>query len=330
MASLWVYLLGSESGEDIKIGHSSKNTVGERLNSVNDSQMTRERYHLLAAVLGSRKDETKLHRHFSHLRREDKGNRQEYFWADAELVEYAAWLRSQWFAAVDEEMSKEDAASTLQSDDWMPGPHRRMPKPISDPTKMIQDWETLPSVLSGTPWSWFPNPKASIQDYFTPPEILNAAREGMGGLDLDAASHWLANRTHKVPRYFHAGYSAFEHEWERRVWLNPPYGENPVWWERVLEQIEKGNVEQICILSPVWAFTTAAARPLMAISSAMILLQPTPKFWGNSENRTGVNHPHAIVYIGHRRGEVLESLSPFGIPMLFDNEVFAGVDCAPA
>lgn len=319
MSSQWVYIFGERSGVDIKIGRTQAATAASRLLGVNNEQTTSESYVCLAAVVGSGKDEAILKRTFAHLRRE-KGAKTEYFHPEPELVEYAAWLRSQWFISPDGRDEREGFAQ-VESDVWLPGHGRRIPMPVPDPEKMVQDYEVLGGALESTAWAWFPNAKQSIQDYFTPPDIMEAVKRGMGGIDLDAASHWLANQKHKIDRYFHIGHSAFEHDWEGKVWLNPPYGENDEWWPRALKFVESGQVEQLAILSPVWAFTTQIARPLMDRSTALLLLSPTPKFWGNDTRsaktgklRTGSNMPHAIVYIGHRPSEVLTALRPFGIP----------------
>lgn len=311
--SQWIYVFGERSGRDLKIGHTAASVASTRLDSVNGEQTTEEDYVCLAAVVGSTKDEESIKRAFERFKR-PKGRKTEYFWPEQEVVEYAAWLRSQWFVSPNG-MDEREGWARVESDVWLPdGAQRRIPQPEHNPEQIIQDFEDLDGPLAGTAWSWLPNPKASIQDYFTPLPIIDAVREGMGEIDLDAASHWLANRTLRIPRYFHIGYSAFEHEWGGRVWLNPPYGENEKWWPRALEFVESGQVEQICLLSPVWAFTTGIAKPLMERSSALVLLAPTPKFWGNSDGREGSNMPHAIVYIGDRTPQVLNALRPFGIP----------------
>ena len=314
MSGKWIYLFGERNGVDIKIGETKASRADIRLGTVNGDQTTMENYVCLAAAVGATKDETRLKEYFGHLQRQDKGTRKEYFRPEPELVEYAAWLRAQWFVSPDGEDERE-GFDVVDPTFWTPDPYRRMSKPPDDPTKFIQDYDTWGGPLAGTAWSWLPNPKASVQDYFTPPEIVDAAREGMGGIDLDAAGHPRANRELRIPRIFLMSYSAFDNDWEGKVWLNPPYGENDRWWPRVMEFVDSGQVEQICILSPVWAFTTQIARPLMERADAMLLLEPTPKFWGNSEGRTGTNNPHAIVYIGDRRREVLGALSSFGIPM---------------
>lgn len=307
MSDLWVYILGETSGEDIKIGHTKGQVIGPRLADVNEEQTTNAEYVLLAAVRGSLKDERFLKQHFEQYRRHDKGKRTEYFLPADPLVQYAAWLRSRWWAAVDAGAELFDYPAEDPSH-WYPEPSRRHSKPQDDPFKMVQDYEVAPGALPG-PWSWFPNPTSSFQDYFTPTEVIDAARRAMGGIDLDAASHWAANRLHQIPDYFDSGRDAFKHDWHGRVWLNPPYGNNGPWFNRALEFIESGAVSQLCMLSPMWAFTTGIASGFMEASSAISILSPTPKFWGNAEGKTGTNQPHAVVYVGPRVAEFREAFS---------------------
>lgn len=315
VSDLWVYILGEREGRDLKIGKTASTTLKPRIKDINQEQTTNESYVLLCAVRASTKDEKALHAHFDFCRRGDKGTKLEYFLPDERLLEYVHWLRAQWWAVIDEELAAPDAPS-VEPDLWLPGPYGRgLSIPERDPEMLIQPWQILEGTLAGTAWDWMPDPRPSIQDFYTPPEIVQAAREAMGDVDLDAASHWLANRTHRIADYFTIGRSAFEHDWHGRVWLNPPYGNNAPWFDRIIQFVDSGMVEQICILSPVWVFNTVIAMPIMDRVSGMILLSPTPKFWGHRDGRTGKNHPHAIVYIGERTAEFFEAFRPFGIPM---------------
>lgn len=315
MSDLWVYVLGEKSGADVKIGHTRDETLQARLRSVNGSQTTMEEYVLLAGVRGSLKDETRLKRHFDHHRRTDKGSRQEYFHPHPDVTEYVHWLRAQWWAVVDDELRLEDAAA-VAPEQWMPdGPARRLAAPEPDVEVMVQEWQILEGPLAGTAWDWMPDPKPSIQDYYTPTELIDAARQAMGDIDLDAASHWCANRQHHIRDYFTIGRSAFEHPWHGRVWLNPPYGNNGRWFDRIDEMVAQGAIDQLCMISPVHAFNTRKARDtIMRHISAMVLLSPAPVFWGNSDGRTGTNLPHAVIYIGDRRREFFHAYADHGIP----------------
>lgn len=307
MSSTWIYILGEKRGRDMKIGRTTKPTVAGRIANVNGTQHSDAEYILLAAVRGESKDEVAMHDYFAEWRQTGRGSHREYYDPVDELVEYAAWLRSEWYASVDEHDALLDAP-VEDPTHWLPTPTRRSPRPVEVEGEMFQPYETAPGALPG-PWAWFPNPRTSFQDYFTPPEIIDAARKAMGGIDLDAASHWAANRVHKIPNYFTATRSAMDHDWHGRVWLNPPYGNNGPWFDRALKYLGSGDVEQMCMLSPVWAFTTAVAAEFMARHTAMVLLSPTPKFWGNEAGKTGTNNPHAVVYLGDRVEEFRDAFS---------------------
>lgn len=312
---LWIYVFGERSGRDIKIGKTGENDLRARLRGINADQTTDERYEIIAGVRGTSNEEKILKNLFTM--RSGKGNRTEYFEPTPDLVEYANWLRAQWFTTHDG-AEPGDSMTVADPSFWLPEDHRRIAPPVLDPDKLIQDYDSLHSNLSGTAWSWMVNPQASIQDYFTPTELIDAARTAMGDIDLDAASHYLANKAHRVPDYFHVNRSAFENPWHGRVWLNPPYGDNAPWWREIERYIGTGEVEQLCMLSPMWTFGTRIARPVMELSSAFLVLTPTPKFWGNSNpERTGKNLPHAVMYIGDHPDRFLKAFQEFGMPLTF-------------
>ena len=310
----WIYILGERNGEDIKIGQTAKPRAVERLKGVQAEQTTNANYVFLVGVLGTTKDENATKRYFSHLLRKDKGHRTEYFHVAPELVEYVNWLRSQWWVTHTGTETR-DEIWVEDSDKWLPNEQRRISRGTIDPEQLIQPDIALSGPLAGSVWDWFASDEPQIQDYFTPPELIEAARAAMGGIDLDAASHWLANKTHRIPDFFHKGRDAFENDWYGRVWLNPPFHKYLPWFERIIKYVDSGDISDLCMLSPTWAFTTVQAQPFIDITSAHLLLSPTPKFWGNSEGRTGRNDPHSIVYIGDRVDEFHEAFAPHGIVM---------------
>ena len=60
-------------------------------------------------------------------------------------------------------------------------------------------------------------------EWFTPPYIVEKARLVMGEIDLDPASHVLAQETVRAGSFFTAADNSLEQPWFGRVWLNPPY-----------------------------------------------------------------------------------------------------------
>ena len=60
-------------------------------------------------------------------------------------------------------------------------------------------------------------------EWHTPRGYVAAAREVMGGIDLDPASSVAANEIVQAATVFSVDDDGLTHEWQGRVWLNPPY-----------------------------------------------------------------------------------------------------------
>jgi phage N-6-adenine-methyltransferase len=60
-------------------------------------------------------------------------------------------------------------------------------------------------------------------EWFTPAPYLDAARAVLGEIDLDPASHVLAQERVRAKTFFTAADNGLERPWRGRVWLNPPY-----------------------------------------------------------------------------------------------------------
>lgn len=313
--SPWVYFIGTDDFKYIKVG-STAGILKTRVAAIEQGQISRVRFHLLAAVHGTSTNEKAVQRYFQHL--QAAVNSTETFRAEDELVEYVNWLREQWWTAL--AYDDDDLSDFPTYPEWQPKPERRIPLQEEDPTTLVQRYDAF-GPLANTPWARLSTPEPIGEDYYTPTEMVQAAREAMGGIDLDPASHWRANREHRIPTFYHLGRSAFDNPWFGRVWLNPPYGNNAPWFEQILKYWQMGEIEQLVMISPVWAFTAKQAKPITDLASAMVLLSPTPEFWGNPDGRKGTNHPHAVMYLGSRVREFRSAFERFGVTVQFHDRL---------
>jgi phage N-6-adenine-methyltransferase len=86
-------------------------------------------------------------------------------------------------------------------------------------------------------------------EWYTPARYLKAAREAMGGIDLDPASCEAANRNVEAAQFYTAADDGLAQEWHGRVWCNPPYGgETARWVAKLIEEFEAGRVPQAILL----------------------------------------------------------------------------------
>jgi len=87
-------------------------------------------------------------------------------------------------------------------------------------------------------------------DWYTPPHILDAARNAMGDINLDPASSKVAQTLVKADKYFTEEDDGLSHDWFGSVWLNPPYSRGWVkkFMEKLVVEFNSGRVSQAVAL----------------------------------------------------------------------------------
>ena len=138
-------------------------------------------------------------------------------------------------------------------------------------------------------------------EWYTPPAIVTACRATMGGIDLDPASHDVANRCVKATRYFTAADDGLSQPWSGRVFLNPPYSKQAgkaAFIAKLAASFDAGDVTAAAVVLS-YDFSASWFEPLRGKYAAICLCRGRVQFY---KETPGDGHDPAlgtsIVYLG--------------------------------
>lgn len=292
----FIYFFGTEDGSEVKLGKTKD--PYKRLRDHENNAGRHEPLCWLAVLLGSPADESALKAHFKPYT--SRGRSGEWIHAGDIMRDYLRFLRDLPYVA---NSPDQDVAGLEQVDSghWLPGAGRH---------KMITqlDFETK---LNGDAWADLATSVVMEGDFYTHPEIVEAARTAMGAIDLDPASCADANRVVQATRFFGAKENGLLHDWAGNVWLNPPYGKwGGDWVPKLLLEWRSGRVTQMCALATTRVITAQGFHPLVRQASAMWVGCGRWKFWGPKAGEP--DEGHVVFYFGTRVDEFRAAFSDIG------------------
>lgn len=148
-------------------------------------------------------------------------------------------------------------------------------------------------------------------EWYTPIEFINAAREVMGSIDLDPASCEAANKTVQATKIFTINDDGLKQHWRGNVWLNPPYASDLIgkFADKVAES--KNDIQQAIILVNN-ATETGWFNTLISVASAVVFPKSRVKFY-MADGKTGAPlQGQAFIYVGDNPQRFLDVFKAFG------------------
>ena len=118
-------------------------------------------------------------------------------------------------------------------------------------------------------------------EWYTPPAIVEACRTAMFGIDLDPASHEVANNCVKADRYFTAEDDGLSQTWKGRVFLNPPYSRQAgkaAFIAKLAESFDAGAVTAATVVLS-YDFSASWFEPLRGRYAAICLCRGRVQFY---------------------------------------------------
>lgn len=154
-------------------------------------------------------------------------------------------------------------------------------------------------------------------EYYTPPEYIEAARAVLGRIDLDPASCEAAQQTVKAERFYTKDDNGLIQEWYGAVWLNPPYGTTAgqsnqgIWAQKLIREYLKGRTTEAVLLVKAalgynWFEDLWYHWPVCFARERLSFIKPDGTNEGQSKQGT------AFVYVGPNVEKFKEVFSQFG------------------
>ena len=151
-------------------------------------------------------------------------------------------------------------------------------------------------------------------EWYTPAEVIEAARAVLGGFDLDPASSETANQTVQAERFFTAEDDGLAQEWPvGRIWMNPPYAQ-PLMGQfatKFAAEIRRGSTGIVLVNN---ATETAWFHEIAAECSAICFPRSRIRFLDPEGKASGAPlQGQAIIYCGPDVFEFCEAFTGFGL-----------------
>ena len=149
-------------------------------------------------------------------------------------------------------------------------------------------------------------------EWYTPQQYIDAARQVMGSIDLDPASSKAANKIVQATKYYTAAQDGLQQDWSGRVWMNPPYAQPAMgqFAEKMAAFVESGAVTAACVLVNN-ATETKWFQRMASVSSAICFPAGRIKFW-HPERESAPLQGQAVLYAGKDRKAFCAAFKQFG------------------
>lgn len=265
---------------------------------------------LLALMPGTQDFEDRIHRHFQAMGLLQGRDKSTYF--GEEPWAYLAWLVEHGYATEKLEDAVHLCRATWEAID---------PARTGDPHK---DGDSSQTTL-------FPlNKKERVKhahsvayhasesdEWYTPPEIIEAARRVLGSIDLDPASCPAANRYIKARHYWSQAQSGLDpdHSWAGNVWLNPPYlGKVEQFMLRLIHELQMGRVRAALLLLNANSMSSRWFGPVYKHASALLVTTGRLRFLAGSDGQAFSSPAtgSVISYFGRSQDDFVREFEPFG------------------
>jgi hypothetical protein len=145
-------------------------------------------------------------------------------------------------------------------------------------------------------------------DWYTPPEYIEASRAVLGDIDLDPATSDFAQQTVKAKQYYTKEDNSLDKPWHGKVWMNPPYSmpEIKQFAEKIVQEFQDGRVSEAIVL------TNNSSDALLGTAGIACFPSSRVKFYNPDSEVMATRQGQTLFYFGDNRERFSEVFAQFG------------------
>jgi phage N-6-adenine-methyltransferase len=153
-------------------------------------------------------------------------------------------------------------------------------------------------------------------EWYTPQDFVGAARFVLGEIDLDPATHPIAQEWIKAKRFFTEEDDGLTKEWRGRVWLNPPYSREKIkpFINKMVAEIEAARTTAAIVLTHSYT-DTEWFHKIGPVMQAMCFTNGRIAFMDPDGEPCAPTQGQVFFYYGHDVETFDTVFSAFGVIM---------------
>ena len=154
---------------------------------------------------------------------------------------------------------------------------------------------------------------AGDNEWYTPLEFIEAARDVMGNIDLDPASTLIANEVIQADKFYTKEDDGLSKDWAGKIWMNPPYASDLIgkFVSKLAKYVKRGQVTDAIVLVNN-ATETLWFSELIDVASVICFPIGRIRFWAPNKDSATPLQGQAIIYIGNEVDKFLARFQQFG------------------
>jgi len=153
-------------------------------------------------------------------------------------------------------------------------------------------------------------------EWYSPPEVVDAARDVLGVIDLDPASCDVANTVVQAATIYTEQDNGLEQPWRGRVFLNPPYRSADLerFAAKFADHVRAGDIQGIALVNN--ATDTQWFRTFASAATAFCFLSSRCRFWQPDRDADTALQGQVVVYSGPDRDAFCQRFARVGLVLV--------------